>query len=144
MIQNGFTQSFPHDYFSLSLSDTSKFVDIVNQVITEQVNDKYVLIKEEGISESISLRSGTSQKELYFNVAYFSEKDLLQDNISSIPIEAPQIAEDIITNLNGMIDKIEMIKLITDIDLIASKLKSLLEFTTAKKQIIQIKQQYNQ
>ena len=142
LIENGFRQKLPYDYFNITLSDAPKFVEVINEVIQRYANNEYVLIKEEGIIDTVTLGRGTNQRKLYFNVAYWTEEVSTQENSSEMPIVPPQSVENIIANLDGMLEEVDMIKSMEDIDLVASKLKNLLEFTITKKQGIQIRQQY--
>ena len=137
LIENGFNQNSYDNNFRIDLSDAQKFVDIINEVISEYINNKYVLMDEPGVHDTITLGRGNKLRKLYFNRAYWYKKE--DESIASI--ESFSSVEEITETINKMIKKIEIIDSKDDIELICSKVKSLLEFSMAKKQMIQIKEE---
>ena len=93
---------------------------------------------EPNVFDTITLGKGNQRKKLYFNRPYWYAKE--DDSITLI--ESPLSVEDIAETINKMIKKIDRINSLYDMELVCSKVKSLLDFAMAKKQMIQIKEEF--
>lgn len=137
LLKNGFIKSFPDDNFNISLAEIKKFVQIINEVITEHENGKYELVKEEDKFDTITLGKNEEQKKLYYNVAYWREKETLETENNLLNNENK--LENIIYVLNDIMGKIENIDNIQDIESVIKKLDSMITMGKAKKVILEIK-----
>lgn len=135
LIQNDFKKE-PDGSFRIDIYNVQKFVDIINEVISEYIDDKYELMDEPGTYDIITLGRGETLRKLYFNRAYWYEKKVKSNTCTKSFSSVEEIEE----TINKMIEKIETIDSMDDIESICFKVKSLLEFSMAKKQMIEIKE----
>ncbi|MDU5111126.1 MAG: hypothetical protein E6248_11805 [Clostridium sp.] len=135
--QSGFTQNLPHDSFNININECQKFVDIINEVIEEREFNKYMLVKGDKI-DTITLGKKEKQNRLFYNVAYYVEKKAeiyaYNEGINLNGIE------DIISTLNNIIKKIEIIDRAQDLEDLMKKLDSMKKVADAKKIILDIKE----
>lgn len=129
LLKNNFKQNLPYDKFIISLADVGRFVDVVNEVITERESGNYELIKEEGKIDSITLGKGEEQKKYYYFVAYWHEKNLAQKQEN---INIDQM-------IGSIMAKLEVSNDAKEVEDILKKLDGLVTIGNARKTIIDTK-----
>ncbi len=134
MIKEGFVQNLPYDNFNITIEDASKLVDIINEVIEERSMGKYELIKDVKV-DTITFGKKEEQKKKFFHVAYYREKNMVQDssNLNTV--------QDILSTLNNIVRRIDIIDNFEDIEAVIKKLDSINKMANAKKVILEIKEE---
>lgn len=135
LLNNGFVQNLPDDNFSITKIDVQKFVDLINELISEHDNGMYDLVREEDKIDTITLGKAPEQRKLFYFIAYWREKELKERDISN-----KDGVEVVIDILNSAMRKIETLNKRQEIETVIKKLDETIRFSNAKKTLIEIKE----